>query len=810
MTTSTRHANVPASMDASHLPLRIEKAQKAVHKARSLPHVRQDSCNDGVTGAQRDSMFFRVSGDIYHHSRPMHPDGSLTGSKDQEIKVDSPVSNVGNHSTEAFLVEELDLKSPCDVAMTDDPPIEDTIEESKSDALHQLQETGDPVLQALSNNITVISTISSDQNVLQELPFYFILERGDEDTVLDSLSLDLPARQHVQEEGFDCEEKKTYTASWENAIPSIVILDTTGQPVLGPLELVLEGQDSAVNEKGDKLTLFKWPDSQPSPCTTAMEIGKKDVSEPKAVAQPRRWSSPVPEIPTSAFEFQKRPVATNSASSGTLTTDQGSLPRLRPRSSSSNDVSSRHLKDTSGTGPTAIFKEPRKSNDTTVKAHTTKIQSKPSKADVEDLKAILDLLPQKQCLAMGVKGPCKARISRDNVEQALRNLRTIGEGLSDIDQQGLDERLEEVASLLVCKNRHQSQARGIALRWSPMFRNSAQSVTEDLSSSTKTTGHRNENAVSTNYERQAGVLMTPRSRTGPDSNNAFRFIEVLPIIFIRKLEPWSQVQDRSHQIGPLVQKALERPLLKTETRDGFVYIYKVYGSFGHIKIGYTTRNVDQRMREWKNQCGHDPSVEYPQGSDLLVRIPHARRIEALLKIELATYRRRETQCKKCGGVHEEWYETSLEYAIEAARAWSVWMRDLPYEETGTGWTLRSAQKARLDQLVEAVSERARVAEEKRLRKPPSPDRRRPRSTSRRKSEQPAASRQRLSVSPSSRYNLRSRSQPAKLDKGEGGSRDPKRRAPPKVMDSWREDRVVTRSQRILLAQRRSQEKIQVK
>ena len=811
MTTTLIYADVLASMDI--LPqLRYNektlRAPKAIHKSRSLPQVRQRILNDVSAGAQRGFASFGVSGDIYCHNRSFYfSDNIVAGNEDKadqfrEIKED--------RATDALQAQESEPRSFCDTALSEDRPNKETPEEEKDDDVHQSSEIEGSFLLEISHDATAGSTTGFDHNGLQELPFYVVFEEEDNDITMDSMSLIPLAGETLKEEQSDGAEEKAHTISWKNAIPSIVILDPTGQPAPDSQDASPERGDSGVRKKDDDITLFKWPDPQAPPCTTVIVIDKKEVLVTNEAAQKRRWSSPVPEIPTSAFEFQDRSVASNSASPGTLTTDQNSLPRLRPRSSSSNDISSHRLKDGNQTGPTTIFKDSNQPNSTNAKAQTTKAHSRPSKPDTEDLSAILNLLPQKQCLAMGVKGPCKARISRDNVEQAMSSLRTISEEISHIDEQRLDERLQKMASLLVCKNRHQSQARGIALSWSPMFKNSAEIFTENLPSSTKITAHRIPDTGESDGRRRTRSQATPQSRTSSEPHSAFRFIEVLPIIFLRKLEPWSKADSESPEIGQLMQKALERPLLKTETKDGFVYIYKVYGSFGHIKIGYTTRNVNQRMKEWKNQCGHDPSVEYPQGSDLLVRIPHARRIEALLKIELASYRRRETQCKTCGGVHEEWYETSLGYAIEAARAWSAWMRDLPYEETDGGWTLRSAQKARLESLVQAVSERARVAEEKRLRKPSSsPDRRRPRSSSRRKSEQLTASRQRLSVSPTSRYNLRSRSQPATLNEAGSRSQDPKTRVPPKVMDSWREDRVVTRSQRILLAQRRSQDSVQM-
>ena len=124
--------------------------------------------------------------------------------------------------------------------------------------------------------------------------------------------------------------------------------------------------------------------------------------------------------------------------------------------------------------------------------------------------------------------------------------------------------------------------------------------------------------------------------------------------------------------------AIMRDLSPREIKSGFIYIYWFPGNFGLIKIGVTTVDVKKRLKEWKNKCGHQPLLRYPELP--MQRVPHVFRVEALVHAALRTCRKREVRCQGCGRNHIEWFEKTLPDAIAAVEKWSAWMSAEPYVE----------------------------------------------------------------------------------------------------------------------------------
>ncbi|CZR68410.1 uncharacterized protein PAC_18309 [Phialocephala subalpina] len=114
-------------------------------------------------------------------------------------------------------------------------------------------------------------------------------------------------------------------------------------------------------------------------------------------------------------------------------------------------------------------------------------------------------------------------------------------------------------------------------------------------------------------------------------------------------------------------------------RDGSLYIFDRSSSPGHVKIGWTSRTVQDRLDEW-SECGYTPNLLFS-----VHNVPNAHRAETLTHHELVMEWRREGICKAahCRKSHEEWFEISQEGAEKVVDEWAEFMkRARPYDSTG--------------------------------------------------------------------------------------------------------------------------------
>ncbi|KAK9445454.1 helicase [Metarhizium brunneum] len=130
---------------------------------------------------------------------------------------------------------------------------------------------------------------------------------------------------------------------------------------------------------------------------------------------------------------------------------------------------------------------------------------------------------------------------------------------------------------------------------------------------------------------------------------------------------------------------------ENEINSGYIYLFKVPGNEGYVKIGFTTREGDTRHEEWKKNCNRELKIIYTATKN----VPHARRVEKLVHAELMEHRVR-IYCERCGKQHIEWFEVSANMAIASVKKWSLWMTGGPYEEReGSEWHLKETEKKRL-------------------------------------------------------------------------------------------------------------------
>ncbi|RKK25706.1 hypothetical protein BFJ68_g14093 [Fusarium oxysporum] len=159
----------------------------------------------------------------------------------------------------------------------------------------------------------------------------------------------------------------------------------------------------------------------------------------------------------------------------------------------------------------------------------------------------------------------------------------------------------------------------------------------------------------------------------------------------------------------MVKGEILRELHDMDQRDGQVYMYKVEGNPGFVKIGYTTRFVEERLQEWDFDCNRASKALYPISLSTAAAIPNARRVEALCHAEL-DHRRIMIYCHGCLKQHLEWFEIPSTEAIAVIQKWSDWMATRPYQSTQlrnkTKCTIKEEERTRtryMDRFMREIS-----------------------------------------------------------------------------------------------------------
>lgn len=111
---------------------------------------------------------------------------------------------------------------------------------------------------------------------------------------------------------------------------------------------------------------------------------------------------------------------------------------------------------------------------------------------------------------------------------------------------------------------------------------------------------------------------------------------------------------------------------------GYIYMFSQKIFPGMVKIGYSNKNVQERLTYW-SKCGHGQPCLVASFSD----VRQARLVETLIHHELSSYWRREHNCMKHKCAHKEWFEIESIQAVRIARDWIDWMNKVqPYDELG--------------------------------------------------------------------------------------------------------------------------------
>ena len=177
---------------------------------------------------------------------------------------------------------------------------------------------------------------------------------------------------------------------------------------------------------------------------------------------------------------------------------------------------------------------------------------------------------------------------------------------------------------------------------------------------------------------------------------------------------------RDSDVTQWVMQKAEKPLTPRQCKAGHLYVYWNKTTFGIYKIGFTTLDVDTRLKRWESDCKHTAQKMYE--SPFGVR--NVERVERLVHAELKKYRVKEWGCHGCGGNHDEWFEgVNIDVIVESIEFWTEWMMkdDGPYEEVESTWRLKEDAKKELPELcsrLSVVKARKSKAKPRHERRPP--------------------------------------------------------------------------------------------
>ena len=161
----------------------------------------------------------------------------------------------------------------------------------------------------------------------------------------------------------------------------------------------------------------------------------------------------------------------------------------------------------------------------------------------------------------------------------------------------------------------------------------------------------------------------------------------------RERSAWEWVVEQANEPlfipGPRVPGELQG---LDERKDGYLYVYWNRASFGLVKIGRTTVNVDKRLQQWEEKCKQLVEEHYRSS----YKIKHVARVEKLIHAEFREYRVFEPYCRGCGHVHIEWFRgLDLGLVIKKIEAWTEWVMKAPYEERLGVWRLKDGPEFEL-------------------------------------------------------------------------------------------------------------------
>lgn len=151
-----------------------------------------------------------------------------------------------------------------------------------------------------------------------------------------------------------------------------------------------------------------------------------------------------------------------------------------------------------------------------------------------------------------------------------------------------------------------------------------------------------------------------------------------------EFERWgSKMQQRRLLNNSVLNCIQSLKTLSRKSKPGWIYVFESPNAPGHVKIGKTWRDPQQRMAEWE-MCG----VKLVEVEDSFRNaFDHYSVVESLIKADLQNERRKYKcyhahHAPKGLVVHEEWYEIDKQAALKSVHRWRHWIISQgPFDDT---------------------------------------------------------------------------------------------------------------------------------
>jgi hypothetical protein len=167
-------------------------------------------------------------------------------------------------------------------------------------------------------------------------------------------------------------------------------------------------------------------------------------------------------------------------------------------------------------------------------------------------------------------------------------------------------------------------------------------------------------------------------RRGPDHRRDTQTIELGPGSF-PALKPFKSGTVDKISVSEEVRRKVNAPLSPGDIQGhgmGYVYILRSQSNFStlaELKIGFSKHHPEHRAHELARCLSRPEIISHTP------RIPHAKRLEAIIHAELGGSRKVQ-YCCQCRRNHREWFTVSHIDSREVVTRWSRWMLDEPYRD----------------------------------------------------------------------------------------------------------------------------------
>jgi hypothetical protein len=167
-------------------------------------------------------------------------------------------------------------------------------------------------------------------------------------------------------------------------------------------------------------------------------------------------------------------------------------------------------------------------------------------------------------------------------------------------------------------------------------------------------------------------------RRGPDHRRDTQTIELGPGFF-PALKPFKSGAVDKISVSQEVRRKINAPLNPSEIQEhgmGYVYILRSqlnFSTLGELKIGFSKHHPEHRAHELARCLSRPEIISHTP------RMPHARRLEAIIHAELVGCRKVQ-YCSQCRRNHGEWFTASHIDSREVVMRWSRWMLEEPYRD----------------------------------------------------------------------------------------------------------------------------------